>query len=94
MTEYTKDYQIYRELKEDRRPQDPTMDGSTLTFETLEHGGEYPDQMPQVIRVTDAEGRSCDYSVISVRGKAVDNFCFGREKAEVGRNGRLVEARQ
>ncbi len=92
MTEYTKDYQVYRELKEDMRPQDPTMDGSTLTFETLEHGGEYPDQMPQVIRVTDAKGRSCNYSVVLVRSKAVDSFCFGRETVEVGKDGRLVAA--
>ena len=38
------------------------MDGSDMRFggycvETKEHAGEYPDTMPQVIEVTDAEGR-------------------------------------
>ena len=32
----------FEELPQDRRPQDPNMDGSGLRFETLEHGGEYP----------------------------------------------------
>ena len=40
-----------------KRPQDPSLDGTGLRFETLEHGGEYPDTMPQAIKVTDAEGR-------------------------------------
>jgi hypothetical protein len=51
----------YQELTSELRPQDPTMDGSTLRFETLEHGGDYPDRMPQAIRVTDQKGRSCVY---------------------------------
>jgi hypothetical protein len=42
----------------EKRPQDPLMDGCGLTFEALEHGGEYPDTMPQAIRMTDAQGRS------------------------------------
>lgn len=38
------------------------MDGSDMRFagyhvETNEHAGEYPDTMPQVIEVTDGEGR-------------------------------------
>jgi hypothetical protein len=41
-----------------RCPQDPRGDGTGLSFETLEHGGEYPDPMPQATRLTDAEGRS------------------------------------
>ena len=32
-----------------KRPQDPSMDGTNLRFETMEHGGEYPDTMPQAI---------------------------------------------
>lgn len=43
------------------RPQDPTLDGSTLKFETLDHGGAEPDTMPQAIRVTDAQGVSRIY---------------------------------
>jgi hypothetical protein len=34
------------------------MDGTGLRFETFDHGGEYPDTMPQAIKLTDAEGRS------------------------------------
>jgi hypothetical protein len=30
-----------------------------LRFETMEHGGEYPDTMPQAIKII--EGRSCIY---------------------------------
>jgi len=44
-----------------------------LVFETLEHGGEYPDTMPQAIRVADAEGRSCIYVPITADGKVVDS---------------------
>src|SRR4051794_5033139 len=43
------------------RPHDESMDGAKLRFETLAHGGEYPDDMPQAIRVTDPDGRSCLY---------------------------------
>jgi len=45
----------------EKRPQDPHMDGTGLRFETMEHGGEYPDTMPQAIKLIDAEGRSCIY---------------------------------
>ncbi len=37
------------------------MDGTRLRFEPMEHGGEYPDPMPQAIKLIDAEGRSCIY---------------------------------
>jgi hypothetical protein len=53
----------YRPLPPERRPQDPTLDGRTLPYETLEHGGEYPDYMPLTIRVSDAEGRHAVYVV-------------------------------
>ena len=36
----------------EKRPQDSHGNGTGLVFETLEHGGEYPDSMPQPIRVT------------------------------------------
>ena len=45
----------------EKRPQDPHMDGTGLRFETMEHGGEYPDTMPQAIKLIDAEGCSCIY---------------------------------
>jgi hypothetical protein len=55
----------------DKRPQDPHMDGTGLHFETLDHGGEYPDTMPQAIKLIDAEGRSCIYVPIMQNGKLV-----------------------
>jgi hypothetical protein len=32
------------------------MDDTGLHFETMEHGGEYPDTMPQAIKLIDAKG--------------------------------------
>jgi hypothetical protein len=49
------------------------MDGSGLRFETMDHGGEYPDDMPQAIKLTDAEGRSCIYVPITQNGRVVDS---------------------
>ena len=49
------------------------MDGSGLHFETMDHGGEYPDDMPQAIILTDSEGRSCIYVPITQDGKVVDS---------------------
>jgi len=43
------------------------MDGTGLRFETMEHGGEYPDTMPQAIKLIDAEGRSCIYVRITLQ---------------------------
>jgi len=57
-------------------PQDLRMDGTGLTFQTGEHGGEYPDDMPQLIKVIDPEGRSCDYVPIRVDGRVVDSKGF------------------
>lgn len=62
----------------EKRPQDPGMDGSDMRFEgyhveTREHAGEYPDTMPQVIEVTDAEGRKAAYVPLSRDGKVVDS---------------------
>jgi hypothetical protein len=51
-------------LGPERRPQDP---------QTMDHGGEYPDDMPQAIKLTDAEGRSCIYVPITQDGKVVDS---------------------
>ena len=46
--------QTFRELTETMRPQDPYGDDTGLRFETGEHGGDYPDDMPQAITATDA----------------------------------------
>ena len=62
----------FRPLAPDNRPQDPYLDGTSLKFETLEHGGEYPDTMPQAIRLTDAEGRACVYVPIQIDGRVVE----------------------
>jgi hypothetical protein len=47
-----------------------------LRFETMEHGGEYPDTMPQAIKLIDAEGRSRIYVPITQNGKLVDSEGF------------------
>ena len=59
--------------------QDPNMDGSGLRFETLEPGGEFPDTMPQAVRITDAEGSSCIYVPVKVAGRGVDSKKFALE---------------
>lgn len=71
----------FAELMPERRPQDPQLNGAGLRFETMEHGGEYPDAMPQAIKLTDAEGRSCIYVPITQDGKVVDSqrFAFDLE---------------
>jgi hypothetical protein len=58
------------------RPQDPTGDGAGWTFQTLEHGGEFADDMPRAIRATDAECRSCIYVPLRENGRVVDSICF------------------
>jgi hypothetical protein len=67
---------VYEEMTEDKRPQDDSFDGAGWTFQTLEHGGEYPDMMPQAIKATDKEGRSCIYVPVKVNGKVVDSKHF------------------
>ena len=59
-------------LAPEKRPQDPELDGSGLRFETIDHGGEYPDAMPQAIKLIDAEGRSCIYVPMMQDDKVVD----------------------
>ena len=44
--------QTFGELTETMRPQDPYGDDTGLRFKTGEHGGDYPDDMPQAITVT------------------------------------------
>jgi hypothetical protein len=45
----------------------------------MEHGGDYNDDMPQAIRVTDMEGRSAIYRPIKEDGKVVDGQRFTLE---------------
>ena len=63
----------FAELMPEKRTQDPNLDGTGLRFETMEHGGEYPDTMPQAIKLIDAEGRSRIYVPITQDGKVVDS---------------------
>lgn len=60
-------------LPPERRPQDRQLDGSGLRFETMDHGGEYPDTMPQAVKLIDAEGRSCIYVPTMQDGRVVDS---------------------
>ncbi len=53
------------------RPQDIHGDGRDWKFETLEHGGDEPDNMPQAIEATDAEGRWAVYVPLTLGGKIV-----------------------
>ena len=45
----------FAETTPEKRPQDPTLDGTALRFETMGHGGEYANTM-QAIKLIDAEG--------------------------------------
>jgi hypothetical protein len=74
----------FRELTPEKRPQDPQRNGTGLRFETMDHGGEYSDAMPQAIKLIDAEGRSCIYVPISQDGRVVDSLgcAFDPDDAE------------
>jgi hypothetical protein len=66
-------------LPPDKRPQDPHLNGTGLQFETLDHGGEYPDDMPQAIRLTDALGRSCLFVPVTQNGRVVDSDAYASD---------------
>jgi len=68
------------ELAPEQRPQDHYGEGSGLRFRVLEYGGEYPDNMPQAIRLTDFEGRACVYVPLTVDGRVVDSKGFNLER--------------
>jgi hypothetical protein len=85
--------QTFRELTYTMRPQDPHGDGTGLRFETGEHGGDYPDNMPQAITVTDVQGRWAVYVPLRVNGKivvpqtAVDSAAAAYTQIAVARGG-------
>lgn len=66
----------FEPLTAEARPQDPGHDAEGWEFETLEHGGHEQDQMPQAIRATDPEGRSCVYVPITENGVPVKSLGF------------------
>jgi hypothetical protein len=80
MTETITRSHSYRPMTREMRPQDPSGDGAGWSFETLEHGGECADMMPQAIRATDAEGRSCIYVPVTVDGQVVDSLGFSLDR--------------
>src|ERR1700737_339335 len=63
--------QPFDELTPDMRPQDTYGDGRDWTFETSEHGGDEPDNMPQAITATDPAGRWAGYVPLTRGGKIV-----------------------
>jgi len=73
----------FAEMTPDKRPQDPHMDGTGLRFETMERGGEYPDAMPQAIKLIDAQGRSCIYVPITQDDKVVDSQGYSFDPEDV-----------
>ena len=76
----------YEELTVEKRPQDPGQDLKGWTFRSSEHGGEYPDSMPQVIVATDLNGRVCKYVPITEGGRVVDSKGFTLESSVVPPN--------
>jgi hypothetical protein len=63
--------QPFDELTPDMRPQDIYGDGRDWKFETSEHGGDEPDNMPQAITATDRAGRWAVYIPLTRGGKIV-----------------------
>jgi len=63
--------QPFDDLTPEMRPQDPHGDGRDWTFETSEHGGDEPDNMPQAITATDPQGRWAVYVPLTRGGKVV-----------------------
>jgi len=63
--------QPFDELTPEMRPQDNHGDGRDWRFETSEHGGDEPDNMPQAIKATDATGRRAIYVPLTRGGKIV-----------------------
>jgi hypothetical protein len=61
----------YEELTPEKRPQDRPRNGGQLEFTTLEHGGEYPDTMPQALKVADRRGRACTYVPTAAIGRVI-----------------------
>jgi hypothetical protein len=64
---------IYAAAAPEDLPRDERMDGSTLSFRTLEHNQHCT---PLAIEVTDAEGRKLLYVPVRVEGRIVDSRGF------------------
>ena len=73
--------QPFDELTAEMRPQDTYGDGRDWTFETGEHGGDEPDNMPQTIKATDAIGMNYRRAVTTMcrlPGSCIANRPAGR----------------
>lgn len=75
-------YEPAEKLAPEARPQDPSLRGSGLKFKVLEYGGEYNDDMPMSICVTDRENRSCIYVPMTVEGRVVNSKRFILERLD------------
>ncbi len=67
---------VFRSLTPTNRIQDSGMDGETLKFETLEHGGAEPDLFPNAVKVTDTAGRWCVYAPVRAGGQDVQSLGY------------------
>jgi hypothetical protein len=65
----------FAEMTPAKRPQDLHMDGTGLRFETMDHGGEYPDNAASN-QAHRRRGRCCIYVPITQNGKVVDSQGF------------------
>jgi len=74
----------FAEMTPEKRPQDPHMDGRAYCLRNDEHGGEYPDTMPQAIKLLDADGRSCTTCRFrrTVRSSTAKGLCSIRRTTE------------
>jgi len=71
MKETARGSQPFDALTPEMRPQDTWGDGRDWTFETSEHGGDEPDNMPQAIKATDAAGHWAIYVPLTRADKIV-----------------------
>jgi hypothetical protein len=62
----------FKELAAEKRPRDPHLDGDRPSVREAGSRRRYPDTMPQAVKLSDAEGRSCIYVPITQNGKGVD----------------------
>jgi hypothetical protein len=78
--------QPFDELTRDMRPQDIHGDGRDWKFETSEHGGDEPDNMPQAIAATDPAGRWAIYVPLTRGGKIVIPRPYSETVADLPRD--------
>ena len=55
------------------------MDGTGLRFETMEHGGEYPDTMPQAIQLMSRATPASMTDLAGWQGRGQSGYMFSLE---------------